>query len=192
MNNNNKNATPKPKKTLLKCSSVEIVKPDLLRAAIRNNLAMVKVCLQSKHVRVNKMDGYGETALIIASELGHYEIVEALLNNKANIEAESNAGKTPLMAAIGLYELRRGAQVCHPQIIRLLLDHGAKPDHRTDYGHPVKLAMAKMEALDVFVMKRIPLLSTEMMTSCGFGASDIDKVLKCRMRLNSMGHNVQI
>lgn len=67
---------------------------------------------------VNCMDRYGWTALHYAVVCGREEMVELLLQNKANINLTNGMGMTPLMCA---------ALNGKANMIRLLLEKGADP-----------------------------------------------------------------
>ncbi|WP_274596005.1 ankyrin repeat domain-containing protein [Brachyspira aalborgi] len=61
-------------------------------------------------------EGYGETALMIASENGNLELVQYFVENEANINAEDDNGWTALMKALANK---------HFEIASFLLDNGA-------------------------------------------------------------------
>ena len=54
---------------------------------------------QEEGADANAKDGKGNSALILALEKGHTEIVQYLLTNKADVEAKTNNGYTPLHIA---------------------------------------------------------------------------------------------
>ena len=58
----------------------------------------------------------GQTPLFIACDLGFLEIVQCLLESKADINKANLKGDTPLFMA---------AQRSHLGVVRCLLDHGA-------------------------------------------------------------------
>ena len=67
----------------------------------------------------------GWTALMFASDNGHSEIVQLLLNAKAKPDLQSDYGKTALhLAALKGY----------PDIVQLLLEYGADPNISNRYG----------------------------------------------------------
>jgi hypothetical protein len=73
----------------------------------------------------------GMTALHLAADVGAIEVAEALLEAKSAIDAEDENGWTPLHGAV-LRERGDG------KIVRLLLKHGANPDHQAHTGQTVR------------------------------------------------------
>ncbi|KAM9953254.1 hypothetical protein ACTFIR_008317 [Dictyostelium discoideum] len=61
----------------------------------------VKQLIQSKKVQIDLSDHLGNTALHYASNAGHTEVVEALVNAGANINIKNKHGDTPLHKAAG-------------------------------------------------------------------------------------------
>lgn len=101
----NKNATP------------------LMRAVTENNLSKVKKLIESERNIINKGDAQGWTALMYACKYSDQDIVEALMKNDANVNANLTNGLTPLKLAV-----ERG----DPNIVKMLLDDGAKTNVTTD------------------------------------------------------------
>ena len=58
----------------------------------------------------------GNTPLITAAEYGHAPIVEYLIQNNANLNAQNTDGHTPLTIA-----MENG----HENVVKLLMEHGA-------------------------------------------------------------------
>ena len=48
---------------------------------------------------VNMVDGSGKTAMAVAAEEGHVEIVKLLENHRADVKRPSSNGETPLLLA---------------------------------------------------------------------------------------------
>ena len=67
----------------------------------------------------------GLTALMYASENGHSEIVQLLLNAKAKPDLQTDSGETALYLA---------AKKGYPDIVQLLLEYGADPNISNRYG----------------------------------------------------------
>ena len=74
----------------------------------------------SQGAQVNARGEYGDTALNLAAEYGHSEIVERLLSAGADIENLGGADKTPLMNA---------AFAGQTKVVELLLEKGARINH---------------------------------------------------------------
>ena len=84
-------------------------------AATEGNVAEVKACIDA-HIDVNEASRYGVTALALACDHGHTEVVEALLSAGANPNVKDTFyGFTPISWAI----MRKS-----PRIVELLLDKG--------------------------------------------------------------------
>lgn len=70
----------------------------------------------NRGVDVNKVDHYGNSALMSAGRWGREDVVLFLLKKGANINAQNNFGYTALMEA---------ARFGQMAMVRLLVDHGA-------------------------------------------------------------------
>ncbi|KAE9385780.1 ankyrin, partial [Gymnopus androsaceus JB14] len=57
------------------------------------------------------------TPLMIAAEIGHLDVVSVLIEEGANVNAQSEDGSTAL---------RQASQEGHLEIVKLLLNHGAE------------------------------------------------------------------
>lgn len=83
---------------------------------LRNNVEMIRLLLKYKGIdNINYItDRYENTPLILAAIYGYLEIVEILLDHKANIRIQNNEGKTALDCA---------AEKSHQNIVNLLTQH---------------------------------------------------------------------
>jgi ankyrin repeat protein len=84
--------------------------------------------------------GWDGTAMIGACESGQLETVEILLQNNANINAESEMYASPLEAA---------AQAGHWEVVTFLLDKGAAPDSQNDGMETALQAAAYQDRKDM-------------------------------------------
>ena len=88
---------------------------DFMTACCTGDVAKVSSLLQGENqIDVNQRDSEGYTALLLASEGGHTEIVQQLLKSGANIDAQTKEGESALMKAC-----RNG----HDDVVKLLLDN---------------------------------------------------------------------
>lgn len=103
----------------------------LTLASYRGNIEMVKLLLAA-HADPDAHDGFGSTALNDAVRYNRTEIVKLLIQNHANIDLAERRGNkfTPLLGAIfGGDE----------EIVQILLNAGADPNIRDDWGQPTWL-----------------------------------------------------
>jgi len=106
---------------------------DLLEAARTGDAAAVRALLQTG-AEVNAARGDGITALHLAAEHGHAEVVRTLLDAGAALERGTRIGHyTPLHLAA------RGG---HGEVVALLLDAGADPLAATTNSHATALHLA--------------------------------------------------
>lgn len=87
----------------------------LLWAACGGSLSVARLLLKGGYCAVDQLYGGGDTALSLASSLGHGGVVVELLKAGASLEASDTS---PLILA---------AEGGHSDIVRMLLDHGANP-----------------------------------------------------------------
>lgn len=94
------------------------VYPALLDAVKCNHLSTVRILLTNNKIKanVNIIDNIKCTALHIAAQKGLYEMAVLLLDNDALIDAQAEAGVTPLLAAVERRQM---------QMIELLCSRGA-------------------------------------------------------------------
>ena len=80
-------------------------------------------------VKIDVTDAFGNTALMKASEKGHMEIAEYLINNGASVNFQNKEGLTPLMVA---------AEKNNFYVFKLLIDKKADTS-KSDYtGRTIK------------------------------------------------------
>ncbi|CAB3373757.1 Hypothetical predicted protein [Cloeon dipterum] len=128
----------------------------LQTAVVGSDLKMVKMLLQHCNIDAESI-GNGRTALMMACAAGKADVAEYLLENGANIEKQDRIGMTALHhsllhARMAKLILDAGAAVdaadscgwtplmravllgCEPQVVRLLINHGAHVNHRDVNG----------------------------------------------------------
>ena len=89
-------------------------------AAYSGNFEVVRRLIEYDPAYINARDSDGETPLLWASEclnfIKSFSVVRLLLENGADINAQTRGGRTPLFCASGHGSL---------EVVRLLLEHGA-------------------------------------------------------------------
>ena len=99
-------------------------KADALADAARKGDAAAVKKLLDEGVDVNTKYRYGATALSYACDRGHLDVVTLLLDRGADVNVkDSFYGATPLSWAV---TPAMGRKPQHPDIVRLLLQHGAQ------------------------------------------------------------------
>jgi ankyrin repeat protein len=96
---------------------------DLLSTAARNGDNMTVRALlgnisTDKKVNVNATSKFG-TAMNVAANFGHTDVVETLLKEKANLDTKDRVGSTPLYLA---------SYTGYADTVKFLLTHGANPN----------------------------------------------------------------
>ncbi|XP_026152159.1 ankyrin repeat domain-containing protein 50 [Mastacembelus armatus] len=141
-------------------------RPLLYLLVLEGRLDMAALLIDKGGVPLESRDSEGRTALHVASWQGCVEMVEVLLKHGANPNAQDTEGRPPLhsVAWTGHAEVGRrllevsgvnidlachqgatalsiAAQEGHANIVAMLLERGANPDHMDKYGRsPVKVA----------------------------------------------------
>jgi len=88
--------------------------------ALNRHLNVLRRLINNVIVKANQTDDNGTTALILSSWNGHYEVSELLLEQGADVKAESNRFGTPLLVA---------SIKGHKKLVQLFLDKGAAVNH---------------------------------------------------------------
>uniref|UniRef100_A0A1X7TLV2 Uncharacterized protein n=1 Tax=Amphimedon queenslandica TaxID=400682 RepID=A0A1X7TLV2_AMPQE len=97
----------------------------LLEAVTAGNNEAVEFLLELETVNVDHTNEEGETALMLACERGHEDIVHSLLSAGANVNIQDNKGWTALMIA---------SEHNRISIIHMLLQANANPHLKTSDG----------------------------------------------------------
>ena len=105
-------------------SSAPSDKADALAEAARKGDAAIVKKLLDEGVDVNTKYRYGATALSYASDRGHLDVVKLLIDRGADVNVKDTFyNATPLTWAVSP---AMGRKPQHPEVVRLLLQHGAQ------------------------------------------------------------------
>jgi ankyrin repeat protein len=118
----------KPGSTLINSRDITNGRTALHIAAARRDIVWL-VFLANKGANPNIADNRGVTPLMMASQLGFFEGVQALITAGARVDEPNEAGETPLITAIH----RRDTQM-----MRVLLQAGADPDRADNSGRSAR------------------------------------------------------
>jgi ankyrin repeat protein len=123
-----------PGSTLVNSRDISTGETGLHIAVERRDYLWVTFLLQQK-ANPNIRDNKGVTPLVLASQLGFVEGVEALVKAGAQVDIPNSTGETPLIAAVHKHDV---------QVMRVLLRAGADPD-RTDNSGRTARDYAKLD-----------------------------------------------
>ncbi|MEQ2157719.1 hypothetical protein GOODEAATRI_004652 [Goodea atripinnis] len=141
-------------------------RPLLYLLVLEGHLHMATLVIEKGGVPLESRDSEGRTALHVASWQGSVEIVDLLLKHGANPNAQDTEGRPPMHSVAwtghnkvghrllasnsvnidlpchqGATALSIAAQEGHVNIVKMLLEKGANPNHIDKYGRsPVKVA----------------------------------------------------
>ncbi len=180
---------------------------DFMIAVANDRAPQVRAMLQ-RGIDPNSVDAAGDPALLIAARAGNVATVDVLLDARANVDARSRFGDTPLMAAVlqGRVEVAkklraRGAAVNtpgwtpriyaatggHEELVRWLLAEGAAIDAASPNG-TTALMMAAREGrygAAVLLIEKgadVNRRNEAGATALGFAQATGDKTLEERLR----------
>lgn len=141
-------------------------RPLLYLLVLENRLEMAMLLIEKGGVPLESRDSEGRTAIHVASWQGCVEMVDLLLKHGANPNAQDTEGRPPMHSVAwtghaevgccllgasgvnidlachqGATALSIAAQEGHANIVAMLLERGANPNHMDKYGRsPVKVA----------------------------------------------------
>ena len=113
-------------------------------ATTRRDLTWMQF-LMAKGANVNTPNAKGETALVVAVNLGFNEGVELLVGSGAAVDARNRTGETPLITAV--HNRNVG-------LMRLLLKAGADPDRADNSGRTAR-DYAALDPKSTLLLKEI-------------------------------------
>jgi len=105
-------------------------------ATVENYLDITRLLLAAPGIQVNKVNKDGETPLIVASQAGDDEIVEALLAKGADVNKADKEGRTPL---------NRASSEGHMKVVKVLLGARGIDVNKADKYGLTALHRASME-----------------------------------------------
>ena len=111
----------------LTVSSIEIDRDLVIRfhnAAIFGDVSLVEILLQDG-VPVDCVDGYDQTALMIAARHNKTDVIRLLLQKEADVNKRNRYGNTPVHWA---------ASGNSTEVIAILIEHGASINITNDKG----------------------------------------------------------
>lgn len=117
-----------PGSTVVNARDLSTGETGLHIATARRDLTWLQFLLQ-KSANPNIADKGGVTPLMLASQLGFIEGVEALAKRGARVDVANNTGETPLIAAVHRRDI---------PMVRVLLEAGANPDRTDNSGRSAR------------------------------------------------------
>ncbi len=132
----------------------------LLNAIAYKNHRNIKLLLAHK-ADVSAASAAGFSALILAALRDDAQTASWLIARGADLEAQDMWGNTALMWAA--YSDR-----AHPEVVKLLLDHGANPDHKNKMGETAFTWAARRGPTDVVSLLQRHAAPTEKQTGTSY------------------------
>ncbi|MPM20137.1 hypothetical protein SDC9_66566 [bioreactor metagenome] len=120
----------------------------LIWAAFHNNIALIN-WLVEKGANINHQDRNGYTALHFVTQEKRFDCAELLIDKGADLELSDNHGNTPLWTAIFN---SRGEN----QIVKLLIKHGANPDHINNHQRTPRKLAEMIQGFDLSSLEKQP------------------------------------
>ncbi len=113
----------------------------LISALENYRLDDAKRLISEKNIDFDRGDEYGRTPLIIVARDHHIEILNLIINNMSNIDAQDVWGRTALISAILFYSKKYEIN----KIARKLIDNGANPETADINEHTALTIAVKKE-----------------------------------------------
>jgi ankyrin repeat protein len=103
-------------------------------AAGRKHKSVTEYLADLPEVDVNKASESGITPLLMVAEVGWTDIMEKLLQRGANVDAAPKGTNAEYAKIAGSTPLIGATKYNNPQAVKLLLKHGANPNHQNQSG----------------------------------------------------------
>lgn len=117
-----------PGSTVVNARDISTGQSGLHIAAARRDVTWLSFLL-GKGANPNLADKKGVTPLMLATQLGFAEGVQALANSGARVDVANDAGETPLISAVHRRDVA---------LMRILLKAGADPDRTDNSGRSAR------------------------------------------------------
>lgn len=98
---------------------------DIFNSVQEGNIEKVKAAITQDKNSIHRLDKDQDTPLHYAAQLGHEQIAELLISNRASLNAQNYLGYTPLHWA---------ASKGHLKVVKMLIAHGADVHLKTKRG----------------------------------------------------------
>jgi len=121
-------------------------------------ISTVKLLLDTGKVDIDKSNNYGETALSLATNIGHYEMVLLLIEYGANINGIRHNEKPLINAILGLVKSDNNdvsvahnlvGYINHTNVVNLLLSNNTDIDQTDEEGCTALMYAAQYDELDL-------------------------------------------
>ena len=117
----------------------------LMVACRGDKIDVARFWIEKNVVDINAQNKYGDTALMLASQNGHKDVVQLLLEKNAIVDIQNKYGMTALMKASS-----RGDK----KMVQLLLDHGADINLKNN-DDKTAIDLAKTEEIKEMIQNHV-------------------------------------
>lgn len=116
----------------------------LIKAARAGDIDLVNSLLSQGSDNINNQDGQGKTAVNLAAEYGHDDVVKALVKHNADLNIQDDYGKTGVAWAVDHFHYDTFTTLLQAGAIVDLRGHdGRTPLHRAACSGPVNMKMVE-------------------------------------------------
>lgn len=104
---------------------LETGRTTFLLAVHNGNEALVDMLIGNEAIDINERDGYGCTALMLAADCGHYDIMCNLIKHNASVNMKDYYGRNSMIL---------GARKGHENIVKILFRYNSDLDFKDKSG----------------------------------------------------------